>query len=108
MDFPEQTKLLLRSPQVLSSLLNICPSRNWLDPSLAAVQLSAHLTQTVPPHLKTIKEPDKDCLKLPQLPGIALGEVEKFKDVHGFGRLVQNLESQNDSRTGDAKNAVQT
>ena len=108
MDFPEQTKILLQSPQVLSSLLNICPSRNWSTPSLAAVQLSAHLTQTVPPHLKTIKESDKDCLKFPQLPGIALGEVEKFKDVHGFGRLVQNLESQNDSRTGDAKNAVQT
>ena len=51
MDFPEQTKILLQSPQVLSSLLNICPSRNWLTPSLAAVQLSAHLTQTVPPHL---------------------------------------------------------
>ena len=58
-DFPDQTKILLQSPQVLSSLLNLCPSRNWLTPSPAAVQPSAHLTQAVPPHPKIVKESDK-------------------------------------------------
>ena len=105
MNFPEQTKILLHSPQVLSSLLNICLSRNWLTPSLAAVQLSAHLTQAVPPP-KSTKESDKDLLKFSQLPDITLDEAEKFKDVHGFDRLIQNLESLNDPRVGDVKKAV--
>ena len=65
------------------------------------------MTQAVPPHPKTIKESDKDYLKFSQLPGIALGEVEKFKDVHGFDGLVQSLESSSDSRAGDVKKAVQ-
>ena len=103
----EQTKILLHSPQVLSSLLNICLSRNWLGPSLAAVQLGAHLTQAVPPPPKTVKESDKDWLKFSQLPDISLDEVDKFKDIHGFDRLVQNLESSNDPRVGDVKKAVQ-
>ena len=103
----EQTEILLQSPQVLSSLLNICLSRNWLTPSLAAVQLSAHLTQAVPPPPKTFKESDKDWLKFSQLPDIALEEVDKFKDVHGFDRFIQNLESSNDPRAGDVKKAVQ-
>jgi len=103
----EQTTILLQSPQVLSSLLNICLSRNWLAPSLAAVQLSAHLTQAVPPPPKTVKESNKDWLKFSQLPDIALDEVEKFKDIHGFDRLIQNLESSNDPRAGDVKKAVQ-
>ena len=103
----EQTRILLRSPQVLSSLLNICLSRNWLTPSLAAVQLSAHLTQAVPPPPKTVKESDKDWLKFSQLPDMSLDEVDKFKDVHGFDRLIQNLESSNDPRVGDVKKVVQ-
>lgn len=103
----EQLKILLQSPQVLSSLLNICLSRNWLAPSLAAVQLSAHLTQAVPPLPKAIKESDKDWLKFSQLPGISLDEVEKFKNVHGFDQLIQNLEGANDTRAADVKEAVQ-
>lgn len=102
----EQTTILLQSPQVLNSLLNICLSRSWLHPSLAAVQLSAHLTQAVPPPPKAIKESDKDWLKFSQLPDISLDEVDKFKDVHGFDRLIQNLESSNDPRVGDVKKAV--
>ena len=105
-DPSEQTNLLLQSPQVLSSLLNICLSRNWLTPSLAAVQLTAHLTQAVPPPPKTIKESDKDLLKFSQLPDIALDEVEKFKDVHDFDRLIQDLESSNDPRVEDVKKAI--
>ena len=46
----------------------------------------------MPPHPKTIKESDKNYLKFSQLPGLALGEVEKFKEVHGFDGLVQSLE----------------
>ena len=65
------------------------------------------MTQAVPPHPKTIKESDKDYLKLSQLPGIALDEVEKFKDIHGFDRFVQSLEGSNDYRAGDVKKAVQ-
>ena len=105
--FLEQTKILLQSPQLLISLLNICLSRNWLTPSLAAVQLSAHLTQAVPPPPKTVKESDKDWLKFSQLPDITLDEVDKFKDVRGFDGLIQNLESSNDPRAGDIKKAVQ-
>jgi len=74
---------------------------------LAAVQLSAYLTQAIPPPPKTIKESDKDWLKFSQLPDIALDEVEKFKNVRGFDGLIQNLESSNDPRAGDAKKAVQ-
>ena len=107
MGFPEQTKVLLRSPQVLSSLLSICLSRNRLTPSLVAVQLCAHLTRAVQPYPKTIKESDKDYLKFSQLPGIALDEVEKFKDVHGFDGFVQSLENSNDSCAEDAKRTVQ-
>ena len=78
-----------------------------MGPSLAAVQLGAHLTQAVPPPPKTVKESDKDWLKFSQLPDISLDEVDKFKDIHGFDRLVQNLESSNDPRVGDVKKAVQ-
>lgn len=106
MDPSEQTKILLQSPQVLGSLLNICLSRNWLTPSLAAVQLTAHLTQAVPPPPKTIKESDKDLLKFSQLPDIPLDEIERFKDVHDFDRLIQDLEGSNDPRVGDVKEAV--
>ena len=106
-DPSEQTKILLQSPQVLNSLLSICLSRNWLTPSLAAVQLCAHLTQAVPPPPKTIKESDKDLLKFSQLPDITLDEVENFKDVHDFDQLIQDLESSNDPRVGDVKKAVQ-
>ena len=62
-----------------------------------------HLTWAVQPHPKTIKESDKDYLKPSQLPSLALGEVGKFKDAHGFYGLVQSLESSNDSRAGDIK-----
>lgn len=61
----------------------------------------------MPPPPKTIKESDKDLLKFSQLPDIALEEVEKFKDVHDFDRLIQDLESSNDPRVGDVKKAVQ-
>ena len=43
---------------------------------------------------------EEDYLKFSQLPGLVLGEVEKFKDVHGFDGLVQSLESSNDPRAG--------
>jgi hypothetical protein len=36
-----------------------------------------------------------------------LDEVDKFKDVHGFDRLIENLENSNDPRAGDIKKAVQ-
>ena len=64
------------------------------------------MTLVVPPHPKTFKESDKDYLKFSQLPGIALDEVEKFKDVHGFDGLVRSLEGSNDSRVGDVKKFV--
>lgn len=61
----------------------------------------------MPPPPKTIKESDKDLLKFSQLPDIALDEVEKFKNVHGFDQLIQDLESSNDPRARDIKKAVQ-
>ena len=103
---PRKSCCNLPAPQVLNSLLDICLSRNWLTPSLAGVQPRAHLTRAVPHHSKTIKELDKDYLKFSLLPGLALGEVEKFKNAYGFNGLVQSLESLNDSRAGDAKKVV--
>ena len=86
-NFPEQTEILLRSPQVLSSLLNICLSRNLLTPSLAAVQLIAHLTQAVPPHPKTIKESDKDYLKFSQPPASPRVKLKGSKTFAGLTGL---------------------
>ena len=60
----------------------------------------------MPPPPKAVKESDKDWLKFSQLPDVSLDEVDKFKDVHGFDRLIQNLESSNDPRVGDVKKAV--
>ena len=87
---PRKSCCNLPAPQVLNSLLDICLSRHWLTPSLAAVQPRAHLTRAVPHHSKTIKEADKDYLKFSLLPGLALGEVERFKNAYGFNGLVQS------------------
>ena len=103
---PRKSCCNLPAPQVLNSLLDICLSRNWLTPSLAAVQLIAHLTQAVPPHPKTIEESDKDYLKFSQPPSISSGEVERFKNVRGFDWLVQSLESTNDFRAEDVRKAI--
>lgn len=60
----------------------------------------------MPPPPKTVKDSDKDWLKFSQLPNISLDEVDKFKDVRGFDGVIQNLESSNDPRARDVKNAV--
>jgi translocation protein SEC63 len=103
----EQTDLLLQSPNVMNSLLNISLARNWLAPSLAAMRLNAYLAQAVPLPPRVMRESDLEYLKFAQLPGIELKEVPSLKNLSGFDALINSFEASKDARVPEIKKAVQ-
>ncbi|KAH6899462.1 translocation protein sec63 [Coprinopsis sp. MPI-PUGE-AT-0042] len=68
----EQRKILLATPALLSALLNVSTSRNWLAPTLGAMRLHAHLAQA----LTTEPFPRKE---LTQLPGVSREDVNAIE-----------------------------
>jgi translocation protein SEC63 len=90
----------------MNSLLAVSLARNWLSPSLAAMRLSAHLSQALPLSAKTGKEADQDYLKFAQLPGIQLEDASSFKHLRDVDELVKTLEASSDGRAPEIRKAV--
>lgn len=95
----EQSDMLLQTPTLLSSLLNITTSRNWLVPTLAAMHLHAYLAQAL--------LPGDTSLKLAQLPGIKVSESrELLNSAVSVANIAETLKSKGDSRAVEIKKAV--
>ncbi|KDQ65135.1 hypothetical protein JAAARDRAFT_168038 [Jaapia argillacea MUCL 33604] len=95
----EQRTLLLHTPTLLNSFLQISTSRNWLSPTLSIMRLQSHLAQAIPP------SPADNKLKFSQLPGVEASEV-KEEDVDKIEDLVDVLSGKGDGRVGEIKKAV--
>lgn len=92
----EQAQVLLQSQALLSSLLNICISRNWLTPTLAAMRLHAYLAQAL--------SPGQTSLKYAQLPGISERESEELVlQYPQLADLIFSLEQTSDERVRELK-----
>lgn len=95
----EQADLLLTTPTLLNSLLNIVLARNWLWPTLAAMRLHAYLTQAL--------LPGDDTLRLAQLPGIKPTESKELgKEVPALDAIPKVLEDKADGRAPEIKKAL--
>ncbi|KAI0337570.1 DnaJ-domain-containing protein [Trametopsis cervina] len=95
----EQSEILLQTPSLLNSLLNIVTSRNWLVPTLAAMRLHAYLTQAV--------VPGDTSLRLAQLPGIQETEARQlFNQSDSLESVAVTFEKKGDSRASEIKKAV--
>ncbi|THG98612.1 hypothetical protein EW026_g3617 [Hermanssonia centrifuga] len=95
----EQSNILLQTPTLLNSLLNISISRNWLVPTLAVMRLHAYLAQAL--------IPGESSLRYAQLPGISESEAEVLsRETNALQDLVQTLEEKGDGRVGEIKKAV--
>jgi len=91
----EQRRLLLHSPSILTCLLSISLSHNWLVPSLNIMHLHAYLAQALLPGAQP----------LALFPGVQKEEVE---NTHGdFSHLVKNLEAKGDRRVGTLKKVAE-
>lgn len=101
----EQEDLLLRTPALLTSLLNIVLSRNWLIPALTVMRLHAYLAQALPPSQQA-----SEYVKLAQLPGCNAEEVAavigQAADA-SVETLIKKLEGNTDNRVEDMKKAAQ-
>lgn len=97
---PDQAALLLQTPTLLNSMLNISVTRNWLLPTLSVMRLYAYLAQALPP--------GQDHLRLAQLPGITADESADLSPrVNAFEDLITSFEKRGDGRVTEIKKAVQ-
>ena len=97
---PEQLRMLLQLPQLLSALLTISTSRSWLLPTLSIMRLHAYLAQAV--------VPGDDRSRLIQLPGILAEDVKELESqVAELEDLVNALGMKDDNRVRDIKKAAQ-
>ena len=95
----EQSELLLQTPLLLSALLNISISRNWLIPTLAVMRFHAYLVQAFLPGFERTS--------FAQLPGIQFDEVTKLApEAEDIGDFIDALEKKEDNRAIDVKKAV--
>jgi len=95
----EQSETLLQTQTLLTSLLNIAISRNWLVPTLAAMRLHGYIAQAL--------NPGQSTLKYAQLPGVSETESEEW--VHKYpllSDLILALEEKGDERAREVKKAA--
>ncbi|KAI0773666.1 DnaJ-domain-containing protein [Fomes fomentarius] len=97
----ELTEILLHTPVLLNSMLNITMSRNWLLPTTAAMRLHAYLTQAL--------LPGKEELKAAQLPGITPAEAPALSSSESsdFSAAVSALSKSQSSALLDAEKALE-
>ena len=97
----EQTRVLLQTPVLLNSMLNITMSRNWLLPTIAAMRLHAYLTQAL--------LPGKEELKAAQLPGISPSDAPSLSssDSSDFSAAVSSLSKSDSASLHDAEKALE-
>ncbi|TCD69184.1 secretory subunit [Steccherinum ochraceum] len=92
----EQAEILLQTQALLSSLLNITISRNWLTPTLAAMRLHAYLVQAL--------NPGQTSLKYAQLPSISDSESQELvQQFPLLADLLFSLEEKGDDRAREVK-----
>lgn len=96
----EQTQILLQLPVLLSALLNVSISRNWLLPTLAIMRLHAYLTQALPPV-------ENQRARLTQLPSIQNKDVDSLDDAKSLVDVAKALELKKDHRATDVKKALE-
>lgn len=95
----EQSDVLLQTPTLLNSLLNIVMTRNWLVPAVAAMRLHAYLTQAL--------LPGENTLKFAQLPGIAEKEaIQLSGEVSDVAQVAESFAEKNDERASEVKKAL--
>jgi len=90
----------MQTPLLLNALLNVCISRSWVVPTLAAMHLHAFIAQALPLNAS-------DRLRLTQLPGIGSNDVESLSPRANMADIVYHLEEKQDGRAGDVKTALQ-
>ncbi|KZT13196.1 uncharacterized protein LAESUDRAFT_669586 [Laetiporus sulphureus 93-53] len=96
----EQAELLLQTPTLLNSMLNISISRNWLQPTLSVMRLHAYLAQAL--------VPGQNNLKLAQLPGVSPAEAAELAPKAGdMEDLISSLEKNGDERVEEIKKATE-
>ncbi|KAI0751668.1 translocation protein sec63 [Daedaleopsis nitida] len=97
----EQTSIILQTPVLLNSMLNITMSRNWLLPTISAMRLHAYLTQAL--------LPGKEELKAAQLPGIEPSEASGLSksESSDFSAAVSSLSKSESSSLLDAEKALE-
>ena len=90
----------MQAPLLLNAILNVCISRSWVVPTLAAMYSHAFIAQALPPNAS-------DRLRLTQLPGIDSKDLESLSPRASMADIVYNLEGKQDARAGDVKTALQ-
>ena len=94
----EQARLLLQTPTLLNSLLNISISRNWLWPTLGIMRLHAYLAQAL--------TPGDVSAKYAQLPGIEPEEAKALsRQASAVDELIGAL-GEKDGRVAEVKKAA--
>ncbi|EJD01240.1 uncharacterized protein FOMMEDRAFT_126005 [Fomitiporia mediterranea MF3/22] len=101
-----QDDILVRSPSLLTSLLNIAMAHNWLTPTLSAMRLHAYVTQAVSPFTQV-----QDSSVFTQFPNFSEDDVKNLvqqlneRDVKAF---IDHLEKTQDARAEQARKAAES
>lgn len=93
----EQEQLVLRSPQLLTSLLAMTLSHNWLVPTLHVMHLHAYIAQALIPG-------SDELLQLPHVSPSVLSSVGGPSRAEG---LVENLREKEPASAADINKAGQ-
>ncbi|KAL4241273.1 hypothetical protein ABKN59_000029 [Abortiporus biennis] len=95
----DQRQVLLQTPVLLNSLLNICISRNWLVPTLAVMRLQAYIVQAL--------VPGEESSKFAQLPRITQIDADQLvKEANSVDELIALLKEKGDDRVQDVQKAA--
>ncbi|KAL5487852.1 SEC63 [Sanghuangporus weigelae] len=101
-----QDDILIRSPSLLTSLLNIAASHNWLSPTLNAMRLHSYITQAVSPFPES-----QELSVLTQFPNITedeLKEVVRHLDERDVKAFIDHLEKSHDARANEVRKAAES
>ena len=93
----EQQTILLQTPNLLNSLINVVMSRSWFTPTVSAMRLHAYLVQAL--------LPGDERLKFAQLPGIKLSEAKELS-ISALDATPAVLTEKGDGRADDVKKAL--
>lgn len=93
----EQQVVLMQTPTLLNSLINIVMARSWFTPTIAAMRLHAYLVQGL--------LPGDERLKFAQLPGIKVSEAKELS-ISALDAIPATLIEKGDGRAGEVKKAL--
>jgi len=98
----QQERVLLQTPNLLNALLSITTTRNWSQPTIAAMRLHAYLSQAI--------LPGSPGARWAQLPGLMNEEIRTFPLVsRDFMDIITVLEEQKKSAlASDARKTMES